>query len=304
MAHEITPPKRELPPPEDAVSGPSLVWPLVGWVSAAAVAVIVLVVAVKSDSGSRQLATLFARTGEAPHPTAAAVPPPPSTDAVAAAAARTEALESEVRALLADRDRVAARLAALEHNLSDVTGSIQRRQEETAPEKPAEAPARTAAVPALRDPLAMPAAEVTENAWPAIAAPPSKSASEPAAGPVPPPVPMPPRRIAALPETTAAVAPAPHPAPLPPRAEYGIELANGPSLEALRERWAAVKANYGPLLTGLNPVAVRDRHSGAYRLIVGPMPNLAAAQHVCSRFAAARAPCRAAKFAGEDIVQR
>ena len=82
----------------------------------------------------------------------------------------------------------------------------------------------------------------------------------------------------------------------------GIDLGGAPNMEVLRERWAAVKANFGPLLTGLHPLAARDRKPGSteLRLVVGPMPNLAAAQ------ASLRPLCRrprhlsAAKFDGDS----
>ncbi len=68
----------------------------------------------------------------------------------------------------------------------------------------------------------------------------------------------------------------------------------------------AVKANFGPLLGGLHPLAARDRRPGItnYRLLIGPLPTHAAAAQLCARFAAVRVTCRSAKFDGEEMAQR
>jgi hypothetical protein len=114
---------------------------------------------------------------------------------------------------------------------------------------------------------------------------------------------VPPSRLAALPAQEPLGQPA---RPAPATTEYGIDLGAAPNMEALRARWATIKANLGPLLTGLQPIAVRDRRPGSTQvhLVVGPMPNIAAARQVCTRFAAARVACQPAKFDGEAVVQR
>jgi len=67
-----------------------------------------------------------------------------------------------------------------------------------------------------------------------------------------------------------------------------------------------VKANFGPMLEGMHPLVVQDRRPGIipYRLIVGPVPNGAAAAAMCARFAASRVTCRTTKFVGEQLVQQ
>jgi hypothetical protein len=76
-------------------------------------------------------------------------------------------------------------------------------------------------------------------------------------------------------------------------------------MDGLRQRWASVKANYGPLLVGLSPVAVRDRHTGAttVRLVAGPLPNLNAARQLCARVAAMNGNCWPARINPADVVQ-
>jgi hypothetical protein len=132
----------------------------------------------------------------------------------------------------------------------------------------------------------------------AVLAPPALSPlAMPAAtpAPVPDPVPMPPVR-------TATASPDAEPA----KPEFGIDLGGAATLEVLNARWAAVKANFGPLLSGLHPLAAHDQRPGVtgYRLVVGPVANPAAGMQLCSRFVTARVTCRTAKFDGEQLAQR
>ena len=69
--------------------------------------------------------------------------------------------------------------------------------------------------------------------------------------------------------------------------------------------WVALKANYGPLLEGLEPlVAEHPKHpSGVtYRLVVGPLANAAEAASFCARFPLKRTGCHAAKFSGAQLA--
>ncbi|HSP48942.1 MAG TPA: hypothetical protein VLN61_01915 [Pseudolabrys sp.] len=77
------------------------------------------------------------------------------------------------------------------------------------------------------------------------------------------------------------------------------------SLEALRIHWAALQANYGPLLVGLHPVAAQHPKypSGVtYRLMAGPLPNAIEAAQLCARFPVTRTGCRLAKFDGVQLA--
>jgi hypothetical protein len=113
-------------------------------------------------------------------------------------------------------------------------------------------------------------------------------------------VPLPPARVAA-----AAQASEPEPAPANP-VEFGLDLGGAATIDGVHQRWITVKANFGPLLNGMYPVAAHERRTGStgYRLVVGPLPNSAAASSLCAHFTAARTACRSAKFDGEQIVQR
>jgi len=65
--------------------------------------------------------------------------------------------------------------------------------------------------------------------------------------------------------------------PAPKQAEFGLDLGGGATVDGLRLRWLTFKANFGPLLSGLRPLAARDHRAGAtgYRLVAGPLPNSA-----------------------------
>ena len=92
----------------------------------------------------------------------------------------------------------------------------------------------------------------------------------------------------------------------PGKPELGIDLGGAHSLEILHARWIAVKANFGPFIEGMHPLMVHDTRAGAkipYRLIVGPLPNGAAAAQLCQKFAASKVNCRTTRFAGEQLTQ-
>jgi sporulation related protein len=71
----------------------------------------------------------------------------------------------------------------------------------------------------------------------------------------------------------------------------------------LHLQWAALKANFGPALAGLRPTAAREQRgtSTVYRLVVGPLPNMASATKLCARLTAARAVCHTGKFSGDPL---
>ncbi|MFN3656277.1 MAG: hypothetical protein ACK4UO_03345 [Pseudolabrys sp.] len=361
MAIEIAPQKRELRPERRARRGLNMLLHLCGWGGAAALALTALALTVQTDAGRERLRQAYI-AGMSVAGAPAAPPKAPEKDA------QTLALEAQLRALTADRDGLAARMASLERHLEDVTGSIQRQAAQTLAPQPAPAPAVPQAVasapppapavpqavasapppapavpqavasappPAPAAPQAVasapPAAVAVASATPASAAAPVTVASVAPAAPLPKPidplamplildsgagwpaaeepeavlprepdgpqaaVPLPPARFIAAPPEPAA----------PPRAEFGIELASAANMDALRARWTAVKANHGPLLAGLQPIAVRERRAGGtdYKLVAGPLPTLSSARELCARFAGARANCRPARINADNVVQ-
>jgi len=197
----------------------------------------------------------------------------------------TQMLTAQVRALNADRDRLAGRIALLQSSVDDMTGAIKRQA------------AATAAVLATR--AAAPASQPQPST-----APPGATATPAAAVPeakldpaITSSVPLPPERAAAA-QASAG--------PEPSTNEFGLDLGGALTLDGVQQRWTTVKANFGPLLINLHPLAAPERRQSktGYRLVVGPLPNSPAATGLCAHFNAAHTPCRAVKFEGEQIAQR
>jgi HAMP domain-containing protein len=261
-------------------------WRPTAWGGAAALALAAAVFASQTESGSQRLAAV-ATADSAVRP-AATVKIPPRREQEWEIAR----LEAQLRTLTSDRDRLAERVAGLEHNIEDITGSIKRQSAQPiTPAPPVAAapvispPAATAANPTEKPVAAAPPATAEATAPPA-------AAPEQSAAPAHEAVPLPPVRVAALPAEAAASKP-----------EFGIALATSSNLDVLRLQWGALKANYGPSLAGLRPIAAREQHGTAtyYRLVLGPLPNAAAAAKLCARLTAARAMCHAGKFSGDPL---
>jgi hypothetical protein len=369
-------------------------WRITSWGAAAALALAAAVLLTTTDNGSRQLRLAFAPEADAPAKVTVQMPQAPQTAApvklpqlakpadkpakMAAVAPPppaknpdTERLEAQIRELAADRDRLMARIASLEQNLNDMTGSIKRELEivaasrpepvptdpvapppalSTPPTAPSEAPEMAAAEDDMKptaragDPLVAESAKAEANAQAKVetkfAAKPepraelrakqladaevrlaemrlaeariraAQDAETKAAAvktlpgmPKITAVPLPPLRVA-----TAVEPPATPPAAIPPSSEpaLGIELGGARSMEILKKRWAAVQANFGPLVKGMHPLVTYDRQNPRipYRLLVGPLANGADAAQTCKRFAASRVTCRPTRFVGDVFAEK
>ena len=257
----------------------ALLW-LCGWGVATAVALSALAITSQTQTATDRLRSIFAVN----EPSAVAQMPP----RVAQLELEAQMLTVQVRALNADRDRLAGRIALLESSVDDMTGAIKRQAAATAaalaarPVSPASQPQPTTTPPAATAPAA------------AVGAPAAKTDPVITAS-----VPLPPERGSAAqasagPETAASTS------------EFGLDLGGASTLDGVQQRWTTVKANFGPLLSNLHPLAAPERRQGktGYRLVVGPLPNSPAATGLCAHFNAAHTPCRAVKFEGEQIAQR
>ena len=304
MAIKRAPPETDLPNIREPGSAPRQLWRLFGWGSAATIALAALAITSQTEAGSQRLQLALAYVSEPVRVVAQIPPRAAETDA------ETRRLAAQLRELAADRERLTARIAILERNLDDMTGSIKQQAAQPVtpaatapppvPSAPATKPAAIAiaptpapALPALT-PLALPAPSEAAASWSATT--PTREAAEP----LPEPIPLPPLRVAAVPTGEAAAAP-----PLP-KPEFGIDLGGAANLEALRMHWAATKAAYGPLLVGLRPVAsprLRRPAGVDYRLVLGPLPDVAAAARLCSRIPVTRTGCRPAKFDGAHLTE-
>lgn len=293
----VPPPRR----PAKAAFTMRNLWRLTLWGGAAASALLVAVVASRSDAGAQRIAGLFSIRGDRTQVAAR------SFDAEAEAHRLAEA----VRGLNAENQELKSRLAAVEHNVDDITGSVARQIEVIKETKPAPPPAP---VPA------------PSHAAPAAAPPAAKAAiAEPPAGAAPSPAPLQPG--AAAPARSAApapAAPAPHAAvPAPnaaapaPRAElpalpalpapqYGVDIGSAVSIQVLRAHWLGVRSAHAQLFEGLMPVVMLREvpHTGRVelRLVVGPLANAEAAAKLCTALAPYRLSCQPTLFSGQHVA--
>jgi hypothetical protein len=136
-------------------------WRLVVWGSTAATALLIAVLSSRGVVGSQRAAvaasTLNSGTVAIVQPVQ--TPPLAAARAFDAQAAETKKLADAVRDLTVDNDELKSRLALVEHSVDDVTGSIARQAQSTAPppwpENGPPVPATPAAIAAVVAP-AMP----------------------------------------------------------------------------------------------------------------------------------------------------
>jgi len=89
------------------------------------------------------------------------------------------------------------------------------------------------------------------------------------------------------------------------RTSYGVDLGGAASVTIVKAQWAAVKANFGPILIGMRPIAVRNHRvltSGAFRLVAGHVRSWAAAKRVCELLARHQFACEPVKFEGNKVI--
>ena len=240
------------------------------WTGLATLAVLVAIVAARTETGVRRIATLISPE------------PPAATRSAKELQLANRALDQEaeqrrlseaVRLLAADRDRLLARVSTLERSVEDVTGSIGQL--------PAKAPAAAATN---------------------IAAPGAAPGTAPAA-----PEPATPGQSRVVAGHLATGSP-PGAESVATKTEFGIDLGANATIEGLRTLWTRLKANQPGLLEGLRPiVALREGQRGGapeLRLIAGPLANASVAARLCAALAAAGQACQPAVFDGQRLALR
>jgi hypothetical protein len=275
---------------------------LAAWAALAIVSVLAVAIAARTEAGSRRLAASRLKSPSAEAVRVAPVPTAPMAANTFNSEVEARRLSEAVRLLAADRDRLLARISALEHNLDDVTGSIgpakamgEASSSSAQPSLPAQKP-ETAAVSITMSPPTAPPGE------PAAPAEPVKSAPDVAAGKT--------ARDGAAPARIAAA----HNAAVPTngsesvatKTEFGIDIGGDVSISALRTLWTTTKSGYPALLEGLRPVvAIRENGAGGkveLRLIAGPLANAATAARLCAALTAAGRACEATVFDGQRLA--
>lgn len=287
MATEPTPLEPDLREPRRRSRDLSTLLWLGGWGGAAAIALTAFAIASQTKTAGERLRRVFAIN----EPAAIAQMPPRVTQLES----DVRLLSAQVRALTIERDRLAGRMTLLESSLDDMTGAIKKQPAATAAALAAKAPPPAPSAPATAAPAVAATPQPAPAPSPAAAAPASRTDAPTAAA-----VPLPPTRVASV--ATDEPAPA---QPVTNQNEFGLDLGGAATLDGVRQRWTTVKANFGPLLSGMYPLAAREHRPGAtgYRLVVGPLPNSPAAAALCAHFTAARTACRSVKFDGEQIAE-
>jgi hypothetical protein len=208
-------------------------------------------------------------------------------------------LADTVRALAADRDRLLARLDALERNM-DVTGSIPRdnpapRASVTNAPTGAPLPATWSLVPSTIPPAAgIPAASMPPGG---ASGPATSGASAPGA-----PAQQGGRATGGLFANEQAAE------SVATKTEFAVDVGGDATLDGLRALWTSIKGHHAAAFEGLRPVvAVREgAKPGALelRLVVGPLANAGAAARLCATLAAAGPPCQPTVFDGQRLALR
>lgn len=247
-------------------------WRLGAWSGLAILCVAAAVIAAYTETGAHRLAS-----GD-PAMRASGAPPSVSDS-------ETRRLADAVRVLTADRERLAARVSALERNLDDVTGAIPNR-----PGSDAGNPAASPLPPSLAPGPPAAAAPAT------VVAAPTNTVTRAQQAPV----------VSRTPGLVAITADAAATGSTATRTEFGIDLGTAATVEGLRNLWTSIKGTQAPLLEGLRPVvAVRDgAKPGALelRLVAGPLANAGVAAKLCAALADAGLTCAPAVFDGQRLA--
>ncbi len=293
---------------------------LATWGTSAAVALMVAALITFSSSGAQRTGLAVAGLTQVESQLVATAQPnarPSDSDA------EKRRLDDAIRLLAADRDRLLTRVASLERNLDDITGSIRRQAEQPPlpqiPSRRSDATTSLPEIPAIDPPMTTAAAT---PAAPAASTPSQNLPEWMGKGPQPwpstsvafemaPLPPDPPTVVASAPAapTVAPAAPEPPPAASPPaqaaKNEFGVDIGGGATLDEVRALWNMAKARNAGLLGNLRPiVSARKDRAGELRLIVGPLPNAAAAAKLCINLGAADVMCSTRPFEGERLAAR
>jgi hypothetical protein len=250
-------------------------WRVAAWGVSASLALLLAVFVSYSETGSRRLLVALNGPGaEMQRATAVAAREGESDRATSAEA---------LRALAADRDRLAARVSVIERHLDDLTGSIKAQAASVALASPEPASPSAAASSPTRQAIQSirPETANTSNA------------------------PVDARLDSALP--AVGTVPADHPSSAEePKTQFGVDIGSAVNFDGLRQLWTSTKSSNAAPFEGLSPiVAVNESGRGRspeLRLIVGPFSDAEAAVRWCTTLAAANRFCQLSSFEGQRLT--
>jgi len=241
------------------------------WGAVAAVALLAAALSSRSEVGVQRASNAVSALDSNPSDSGRAASAP--FDAEAA----TRQLAEAVHGLAQDRDRLATRLAAVEHDIDDVTGSISRQIDAA---KAADVQALVP-WPGAQQPVPMIAASIAAMVAPspatlAMTASPSEEAVN-----------------------TAASAPR--------QTAYGADIGGATSIKTLQSRWVLLHTAHPQLFEGLHPsVTLRENprtNRTELRLLIGPLANAEKAAQLCAELAAFRLACEPTMFDSRLALQ-
>lgn len=274
---------------------------LTGWATAATVALTFATLAALSPTGSDRIAATLKSLGGGE---------PQQNMQLAARKAELEtdrrSMNDALRLLAADRDRLLSRVASLERNLDDITGSIKSQVPRPPPDLSREPPSfdqlpqipTTEASPARTESSSPPESKLP-NVWPRASLA-NTAIVMPGAFDGAPAWPAPPARVAVVTPADQPMAPT-----VVSRTEFGVDIGSGSDLAEVRSLWNAAKSQHGNLVGNLRPVVLRreDRAGNTdYRLVIGPLANAAAAAKLCATLGAADIMCSTRPYVGERLA--
>ena len=290
------------------------------WGVCAVVALSGVVFAGRTDVGAERAQVALATLREAPREIIAH----PSTLLAARSTAddgEAKRLSEAVRKLTADRERLAARVATLEQNLTDLTGSISRAQ----PSAQNGAGSPAAPRPDDNKAEAFPPPAPPDLASTSSGGGDSRSIAPPADQPAAANAPTTrPSRLATIQSYVTSSTPpvasggaesrvattstdtAP-PADTPPNG-FAIDLGTATNVNTLRAHWGSVRSAHAAILEGMRPlVSVRQSSRPGFtefHLVAGPIADADAAVKVCQLLTSVRVPCRPSTFDGQRLDLR
>ena len=254
-------------------------WRQAGWGLAAATALGIAVLSSRDDDAPQGFAALFSSLRSQEQAAR-------SFDAETAA----RQLAQAVRSLADDRDKLATRLNALDHEMRDMSGAI-KQQIEAAKSEAIKTAKQAPPWPESAPPVPMTLADVavmvkTVSPAPAGAAePPSPSVATSATN----------TDEHASPDTTASLGQA-----------YGADLGTASTMKTLHHCWASLRAAHPQLFEGIQPVVSVKQNPRTGRtelhLVVGPYANAETAAQFCDFVVPYHVNCQPAMFDGSRLA--
>jgi hypothetical protein len=228
--------------------------------------------------------------------------------------AETRRLAEAVHGLAREDDRLESRIAIVERNTDEITGSVAPTNKVTGPRTPlAEQPTLVEQPTHDASGSASPVADALKpQSLNTLAVNTLAPRLTPAflASVIAPGVPQLDDSLPPLPPTpvvSAKTEPATEATEIPsPPARYGVDIGTAWSIQALRAHWAALHAAHPQAFDGMLPrvglMAIPRSPHAELRLIVGPLANAESAVQLCAALVPYRVLCRPTMLDGKDVA--